>query len=523
MCFSKQSTQVSHLFFFSAFTLSQIHLFFLSNSSKNQRKGKMVDLDWKAKMVSSDMSCTSPKFSNKSRGSLPSPLRFAVSDLSPAPSSACLAYEQFVRLPELSKLWTFNEFPGWKNESILKPALQALEITFRFISVVLSDPRPYVNQREWRRRLESLATHQIDIIAILCEDDVEAAETRGTAPIADLNSSNGVLARNRSSAVWNHPGGTPVVSRTSEASLLPRLATWQKSEDIASKILFSIECEMRRCPFTLGLGEPNLAGKPNLEYDLICKPSDLHSLKKSPSDRRNLDNHENQTLFTTHQILESWIQVSRELLRRIEERIDGQEFGTAASDCWLLERIWKLLTEIEDLHLLMDPDDFLRLKNQLAIKASTESEAFCFRSKALIEITKSSKDLKQRVPAVLGVEVDPKGGPRVQEAAMKLFHGHRKGDFEKIHLVQAFQAIESSLKTFFFSYRQLIGVVMGSLEVKANRALIYADSSDTLSQIFLEHTYFPSLDAAKTFLEDFWHHELGIAGSNGPDRARTKQ
>ncbi|KAF8402685.1 hypothetical protein HHK36_010774 [Tetracentron sinense] len=465
----------------------------------------MVDLECKAKMVAPDMSNKSPKLSKKLQISVPSPFR--AGDLSPVPSSGCSDYEQYLRLPELNKLWSSKDFPNWNNESLLKPALQALEITFRFVSLVLSDPRPYANRREWNRRLESLTTHQIELIAILCQDGEEDGETRGTAPIADLSTSNGVLARDGSSSeVWKLPGATTFVNRTSEASLLPRLATWPKSEDIASKIFFSIECEMRRCPFTLGLGEPNLAGKPSLEYDLVCRPSDLHSLKKCPFDHKNLENYENQTVFTTHQILESWIHASRGLLRRIAERIDGKDFEKAASDCWLLERIWKLLAEIEDLNLLMDPDDFLRLKNQLAIKASSESEAFCFRSKGLCEITRSSKDLKHKVPAILGVEVDPKGGPRIQEAAMKLYRGHREGDFGKIHLLQGLQAIESAVKKFFFSYRQLIAVVMGSLEAKGNRALFTADSSDSLSQIFLEPTIFPSLDAAKTFLGDFWQY-----------------
>ncbi|OVA17641.1 Hs1pro-1 [Macleaya cordata] len=484
----------------------------------------MVDLDWKAKMVSSNMSSKTPKISNsKSQAAVPAPLR--VGDVSLASSSSCYAYEQYLRLPELSKLWASKEFPSWKNESLLKPALQGLEITFRFVSLVLSDPRPYANRREWKRRLESLMTRQVELIAILCEDEEEDAETRGTIPIVDLSTSNGVLARDGSMAeVWKVPGETHVVSGTSEASLLPRLATWQKSEDIASKIMFSIECEMRRCPFTLGLGEPNLAGKPNLNYDLICRPSDLHSLKTSNFDHKKLENYENQTLLTIHQILESWIQTSRELLLRIRERIDNQDFEKAASDCWLLERIWKLLSEIEDLHLLMDPDDFLRLKNQLAIKASSESEAFCFRSRGLMEITRASKDLKHKVPAILGVEVDPKGGPRIQEAVMKLYHGHRKGDYSKIHLLQALQAIESALKRFFFSYRQLIMIVMGSLEARGNRALNSPESSDSLSQIFLEPTYFPSLDAAKTFLGDFWHYEHGIMNSNrSENRGSLKQ
>ncbi|KAF9598779.1 hypothetical protein IFM89_031447 [Coptis chinensis] len=465
-------------------------------------------------MVSSEMSPKSPKLSNKPKVSVPSPLR--VKDLSSsASSSSCSAYEQYLHLPELSTLWSTKEFPSWKNEPILKPALQALEISFRFISLILSDPRPYMNQREWKRRLESLTTHQIELIALLCEDDYEDVSTRGTAPIVDLSTSNGVLERDGSYAeVWRVPGASHIVSRISEASLLPRLATWQKSEDIASKIMFSIECEMRRCPYTLGLGEPNLSGKPNLEYDLICKPTDLHSLKKT----QNLQNYENQNLFTIHQILESWVQVSQELLKKIVERIEVQDFEKAANDCWLLERIWKLLAEIEDLHLLMDPDDFLRLKNQLAIKSSSEPEAFCFGSNRLMEITRLSKDLKHKVPMVLNVQVDPKGGPRIQEAAMKVYHNHRNEDIGKIHLFQAFQAVESALKRFFFSYRQLIVIVMGSLEANGNRNFVSEDLSDTLSQIYSEPTYFPSLDAAKTFLEDFWRYEHGILKSNGGDK-----
>ncbi|PSR93187.1 Nematode resistance protein like [Actinidia chinensis var. chinensis] len=462
----------------------------------------MVDLECKAKMITSNSPIKSPKLSTKLKISVPTEIR--VGDLSPPSESAYLAYENYLRLPELKKLWSCREFPSWENESLLRPALQALEITFRFVSTVFSDPRPYANQREWRRRIESLATAQIQVVALICEDD----ETRGNAPIVDLNSSEGVLARGDSLVeVWKLSKETTVVSRASEASLLPRLATWQKSEEVAQKILYSIECEMRRCPYTLGLGEPNLAGKPSLDYDLLCKPSDLQGLKKSPSDLMNLKNHENQTLYTTQQILESWIHVSQQLLKRIVERIDSKDFEKASTDCWLLERTWKLLSEIEDLHLLMDPNDFLRLKNQLAMKSSSESEAFCFRSRGLTEITKLSKDLRHKVPFILGVEVDPKGGPRIQEAAMRLYRKRRES--EKIHLLQALQAIESALKRFYYAYKQLIVTVMGSLEAKGNQAFVSVDSRDSLAQIFLEPTYFPSLDAAKTFLGHEWSHERG--------------
>lgn len=383
----------------------------------------------------------------------------------------------------------------------MKPALQALEITFRFVSVVLSDPRPYANRREFKRRLESLATSQIQLIAILCEEEDGA----GGAPIVDLTASNGVLARTGSSAeVWKIPGGeSTLVNRTSEYSLLPRLATWQKSEDVAEKIMYTIECEMRRCPYTLGLGEPNLAGKPNLEYDAVCRPNELHALKKTPCD--HIDNHENQTLYTTHQILESWIFTTQQLLKRIVSRIENKEFEGASNDCYLLERIWKLLAEIEDLHLLMDPDDFLRLKNQLSINSGAESDPLCFRSRGLFEITKSSQDLKHKVPEILGVEVDPSGGPRVQEAAMRLYS--EKKDFVKIHLFQGMQAVEAALKRFFYAYKQVLAVVMGSLEAKANRVVVNAEACDSLSHVFLEPTYYPSLDAAKTFLGEFWSHE----------------
>uniref|UniRef100_A0A7N0UAS6 Nematode resistance protein-like HSPRO2 n=1 Tax=Kalanchoe fedtschenkoi TaxID=63787 RepID=A0A7N0UAS6_KALFE len=461
----------------------------------------MVGMEWKAKTATQDVPGKSAKMASKQlRVAIPSNLRIA-EILSPSPASlpACAAYEQYLRLPELTKLWSDREFTEWGNETVLKPALQALEITFRFISSVMSDPRPYANRREWKRRLELLATDQVRIIAVLCEYGEEDPETSGTAPVVDLSSTNGVLMRDGSSKeVWKAPGESPIVSRTSEASLLPRLAEWQKSEDIAQKILYSIECEMRRCPYTLGIGEPNLSGKPNLEYDLICKPQELHRLRNTPMD--HIQNYENQTLCATHQILESWIFVTKMLLNRISVKIDKEDFDRASSDCWLLERVWRLLAEIEDLNLLLDPDDFLRLRSDLRIKATDESEALCFRSKGLIDVMKCSKELKHKVPRILGVEVDPTGGPRIQDAAMNLYRG--KGRFEKIHLLQAMQAVEAAVKKFFYAYKQMVVMVFGSLEAKAS-----SGSVDSLSQIFLEPTYFPSLDAAKTFLGDFWSHE----------------
>ncbi|KAF3334122.1 nematode resistance protein-like HSPRO1 [Carex littledalei] len=422
-------------------------------------------------------------------------------------NSAVEAYEQYLRLPELLKLWRSKDFPQWRNESVIKPALQALEITFRHISVALSDPRPYANHREWRRRLESLASSQVEIIAAICEEEMSG----GGAPIAELSTSEGMLSRQPSSEVWKLPGTSAVVSRTSEASLLPRLAAWDKSEDVANKILYQIESQMVRCPFTLGLGEPNLAGKPVLEYDLIVRPLELHALKKSPLESKTRRNRENETLFAVHQILESWLYTAKQLLTRARERIDGKQWEKAASDCWLMERIWKLLGEVEDLHLLMDPDDFLRLKSTLAINASSGSDVFCFRSTALLEITAMSRDLRHKVPWILGVEVDPNGGPRVQDAAMELFHNRRRGEGSsagKIDLLQAAQAVETAVKKFYFGYRQLIMAVMGSLEVGGNRALfVPSDSMDLLAQMFLEPPYYPSLDAAKAFLGDHWHNQ----------------
>ncbi|CAL1374687.1 unnamed protein product [Linum trigynum] len=467
----------------------------------------MVDLHWKAKMVSSDLP-------NSLQVQIPAPAAPSfrgVTSVSPASASdsACSAYELYLRLPELRKLWSDREFPEWRNEPVLKPALHALEITFRFVSTVLSDPRPYANKRQWKRRLESLATTQIQLIAALCEDD------DGGAPVVDLSSGSGVLARESSYAeVWTIPAGgeedsaaAVVVSRASEASLLPPLSTWQTSEDVAQKIMYSIECEMRRCPYTLGLGEPNLAGKPNLDYDAVCKPGQLHSssLKRNPYDQQ-IENQENQALYTAHQILESWIQVAKQVIGRLTERIVAEEFESAASDCYFVEQIWKLLAEIEDLHLLMDPDDFLKLKNQLSIRSAAETEPFCFRSRSLVEITRSCKELKHKVPEILGVEVDPKGGPRIQEAAMRLYR--EKSDFEKIHLLQALQAVEAALKKFFYAYKQVLVAVMGSLEAKGNAAgaavvVASSESCDSLTRLFLEPTYFPSLDAAKTFLGKF--------------------
>ncbi|KAJ8477913.1 hypothetical protein OPV22_021640 [Ensete ventricosum] len=271
-----------------------------------------------------------------------------------------------------------------------------------------------------------------------------------------------------------------------------------------------IESQMQRCPFTLGLGEPNLAGKPTLEYDLVVRPLALHALKRSPGGFKESRNHEDQALCTIHQILESsWLFAARQLLARIERRLQGKGWAQAASDCWVLERVWKLLSEAEDLHMLMDPDDFLQLKSKLVI--ATDSDAYCFRSAALVQVMSSCKDLKQMVPWILGVEADPNGGPRVQDAAMRLFHGRRRGDGDnpgKIDLLQALQAVEVALRRFFFAHRQLVAAVMGSLKASGNQAVyVPSEALDSASQLFLEPPYFTRLDAAKTFLGDFWQQQ----------------
>ncbi|KZV34963.1 hypothetical protein F511_04937 [Dorcoceras hygrometricum] len=450
----------------------------------------MVDLDWKTKMVSSETTNISPKLSNKLQMWIPA-YKVRVSDLSPASESACSAYDHYLRLPELKKLWDSKDFPGWRSEQLFRPAFAGLEITFRLISTVLSDQRPYANHREWRRRLESLAASEIEIIAMLCEEEEENLETRGTIPIVDFTSEGGMLARENSSAeVWKLSDKTTVVSQVSEAGLLPRLATWHKSEDVARKIQYSIECQMQGCPYTLGLGEPNLSGKPSLDYDAICKPSELQGLKKCPNDDL-VKNRENYTVYSTHQILESWIRVARRLVERVFEEISSKRFDRASGYCWILEKVWVVLNEVENLHFLVDPDDFLRLKNHLSMKANSGWDLFCFRSRELVELTKSCKDLKHKVPAILEEEVDPTGGPRIQDAAMELYR--TKQVPAKIHLLQAMQAVEAAVKRFYFSYKQLLTATMGSLEAK--------ETADLLSQIFLEPTYYPSLDAAKTFLD----------------------
>lgn len=162
---------------------------------------RMVDVDRKTNMkISSDIPNKSPRLSVKSEIPIPPPSTVRAAELLPASDSACSAYEHYVKLPELKNLWESKEFPGWSSEPMLKPALQGLEITFRFISSALFDTRPYANRREWKKRLERLAITQVEIIAALCEED----ETGCTAPIILEN-------------------------RVSEESLLPRLATWKKN------------------------------------------------------------------------------------------------------------------------------------------------------------------------------------------------------------------------------------------------------------------------------------------------------
>jgi hypothetical protein len=70
-----------------------------------------------------------------------------------------------------------------------------------------------------------------------------------------------------------------------QASLLPRLAAWDKSKALAAGIMYAVEGQMQGCAFTLGLGEHNLTGKPVLEYDHVVRPHELHVLKPAPEPR----------------------------------------------------------------------------------------------------------------------------------------------------------------------------------------------------------------------------------------------
>jgi len=122
-----------------------------------------------------------------------------------------------------------------------------------------------------------------------------------------------------------------------------------------------------------------------------------------------------------------------------------------------------------------------------------------------VHLANTTRDLKKRVLWVLGVEVDPDGGPQVQDAAMRLYHSRRRGKGEetgKVELLQAFHAMEAAVRRFFFAYRQLVAAVMGT-----------AEGMDPLAQMFLEPPYYASLDAAKTFLADYWVQQMASAPS----------
>eukprot|EP00252_Welwitschia_mirabilis_P019302 TRINITY_DN4424_c0_g1_i2.p1 TRINITY_DN4424_c0_g1~~TRINITY_DN4424_c0_g1_i2.p1 ORF type:complete len:507 (+),score=82.71 TRINITY_DN4424_c0_g1_i2:1570-3090(+) len=435
----------------------------------------------------------------------------------------CEAYDRYTHLNELISMWKSKEWPEWRREHLVRPCLQSLEMTFKLISSILCDTRSYIDKEEWKRRLESCTCSQLELVSMICEDDYEA-------PTEQLSVSSGLLATRVSQEVWQRPGSQPVISRTSEESLLPRLGKWKRAEDMVFRIWLAIECHMKRTPFTLGLGEPNLSGKPILDYDKICKPSELHSLKQQ---QIQFHNPEDRTLCTVHQIFEAWISVAKELLNNLQYKIDCSDHEAASRDCWLLEKIWKLLAEVQNLLLAMDPDDLLRLKHQLAISnTSTPAGAYCLRSNALRELTDGCKELRHLVPSILGVEADPKGGPRLQEAVMYLLHSHgftrrectdlvsSRDTTSTIHLLMGFQAVEAAVKTFFFSYQQLVITVMGSVEMKG---LPYQGASDALSQIYFEPSYFPSVDGAKTFLSEYWHQNSRDGAAESPQNKHTRK
>ncbi|KAL2642486.1 hypothetical protein R1flu_010073 [Riccia fluitans] len=430
-----------------------------------------------------------------------------VDEMVEQPSEVCEAYARYLRLPELSRLQKTRSWPNWPNEPLVRPAFHSLEMIFRLISSILFDNRDYIDREEWLRRLEALANTQLELISHICEGDHAAPTTKQATSSA-------------SGPGWQKSTGSRTTPfRSSQESLLPRMATWKKAQSAVTRLHFAIEGHMLRVPWTLGLGEPNLSGKPILDYDKLCTPLEIYANRQSAQEYP-----EDHALATAHQILEAWLVVAQGLVKCIEERIGAGDTEGAAKKCWILERVWKLCTSTMDLLQVMDPDDFMRLKQELAVKTSggsnkegvaTSGAAYCLRSSMMTTVTKACKELRRFLPKIVGVEADPKGGPRLQEAVMELFnsHGQRtRGRLDQsrsyhtgcIHLLQAFQAVEAAIRQFFFTYQQLVIIVMGSGEYKG---AIQSENSgaDVLQQLYSEPPYFPSVDGARTFLGDFWH------------------
>ncbi|XLR17643.1 hypothetical protein S83_010753 [Arachis hypogaea] len=76
------------------------------------------------------------------------------------------------------------------------------------------------------------------------------------------------------------------------------------------------------------------------------------------------------------------------------------------------------------------------------------------------------REIKRMVPKILEVEVDPKGGPEIVEAAMRIYAEKKESVVE---VLQAMQGIETAMKRFFFGYKQVVAAVMGSAEAGGNR------------------------------------------------------
>ncbi|RYR25048.1 hypothetical protein Ahy_B02g058683 [Arachis hypogaea] len=71
------------------------------------------------------------------------------------------------------------------------------------------------------------------------------------------------------------------------------------------------------------------------------------------------------------------------------------------------------------------------------------------------------REMKRMVPEILEVEVDPKGGPGIVEAATRVYAEKES----VVEVLQAMQGIEAAMKRSFFDYKQVVAAVMGVLRL----------------------------------------------------------
>jgi tryptophan 2,3-dioxygenase len=358
-----------------------------------------------------------------------------------------IPYELYISLGEVEAAWGAGS--DWANESILRPGLCALELTFLLIRQASQDPRSMANQQKRVNRLLDLGRRQLDLLDLLLDDSPLPAAI-----------AHGMPSQQTSLAALQ--AGPPAAAGTKRA-----WTRWGQAYGLLAE----------RLPYRLGLGPADPAAL-YVPYDAWVEPDRLEALF-----RRRDFNQEDPLFATVHQIVECWLAIALRDLEGARSRAGEERWSEATGLIERVSAIFGFVTEQIQILDLMVLADYHPLR--VALRGASGAQ-----SRRVALLTQTAAGLPAPVEAMLA---------RTGGTLLDIYRYPERHPGPYAYL-ESLSDLEKGLSGFYFCHYKLTSKVLGlsgtgtgGYEVRKLAARFVAPFYPVLDQARFDHTMVTNL------------------------------